>query len=315
MKQDITISVIIPHYNIPEMLVRALRTIPQREDVQVIVVDDGSDDNIGEVVDRFKNEDCTSKKFRENVEFYPQPHSGFAGRMRNIGLEHAKGEWVTFLDADDFFSENADRIFTEVQQYSEDIVFYRSIAVMNDDLTKPSGRNGFDVFFSIEDKAEQERYFRYVYTFPIGKFVRRELIERNHCQFEEVPHWNDVYFCTCIGIYAKDIRVCQDVLYVITERNESLTGNAAETKSERLKKNYVRYGVTLRAFRLLRKHKIYMPVDAYHLTRAVGLFRSKDKKDYFLLLSKMLFIYPPCTFYFIRKDIRTFWRKVFKIGD
>ena len=308
MDNNIKISVIIPHYNIPDLLVRALRSVPQREDVQVIVVDDGSV-NADKYIERYPELSAS------NVEFYPQPHCGLAGRMRNIGLEHAKGEWVTFLDADDLFAEGADRIFTEVQQYSEDIVYYRTVAAMSDDLSISSRRFGFDCFFDIKDPKEQERYFRYVHSFPTGMIIKKDLIDNFNIRFEEVTDWNDVYFSACIGVYAKDIRVCQDVLYILTERRESLTGKANLTKEERLRKNYTRYGVAYRTFRLLCEHKVYMPVDAYHVNRAIGLFRSKDKKEYFLLLGKMLFIYPPCTFYYIRKDMRTMWRKVFKRGE
>ena len=303
--QEIKISVIIPHYNIPDMLVRALRSIPKRDDVQVIVVDDGSKD-ANKYIERYPELSAS------NVEFYPQPHCGSAGAMRNIGLEYAKGEWVTFVDADDFLSDNADKIFTEVQQYNEDIVFYRSIAVMNEDLTTPSKRNGFDSLFDIEPKEERERYFRYVYSFPIGKFVRRELITSHHIQFDDVRCWNDVYFCACIGIYAKSIRVCDDILYVITERGDSVTSDGIENKKDRIRNNRIRLDVALRTYRLLRKHKIYMPTEAYHLNRAVGLFRTKDKLQYWGLLLKMLFIFPGCTFYYIKKDVSHAFRKIIR---
>lgn len=303
--QEIKISVIIPHYNIPDMLVRALRSIPKRDDVQVIVVDDGSPD-ADKYIERYPELSAL------NVEFYPQEHIGSAGAMRNIGLEYAKGEWVTFVDADDFLSDNADKIFSEVQQYKEDIVFYRSKSVMNEDLTTPSRRNGFDSLFNIESVEERERYFRYVYSFPIAKFIRKELIDAHKIRFEEVPYWNDVYFGACLGIYAKEIRVCNDILYVITERGESLTADDNDTKEKRLRKFDIRYGVALRTFRLLREHKVYLPVEDYHLSRAVGLYRSKDKKEYFGLLIKMMFIYPACTIYHIKRDIKRVCRKIVK---
>lgn len=305
MDNNIKISVIIPHYNIPDLLVRALRSVPQREDVQVIVVDDGSVN-----ADKYIERHPELSAF--NVEFYPQPHCGLAGRMRNIGLEHAKGEWVTFLDADDLFAEGADRIFTEVQQYSEDIVYYRTVAAMSDDLSISSRRFGFDCFFDIKDPKEQERYFRYVHSFPTGKIIKKDLIDNFNIRFEEVTDWNDVYFSACIGVYAKDIRVCQDYLYVLTERNGSLTSDKLDTKSVRLKKYDTRLGVALRTYRMLRKHKVYLPVEAYHLNRAVGQYRQKDKLQYIGLLLRMLFIFPACTFYYIKKDVTHAFRKIAK---
>lgn len=303
--RTIKISVIIPHYNIPELLVRALRSIPQRKDVQIIVVDDGS-----------PNAELYKSKYSElsalNVEFYPQPHCGLAGHMRNIGLEYAEGEWITFLDADDFFAGDADKIFTEVQQYNEDIVFYRSIAVKNDDLLTPSNRNGFDSLFTIESKEEQERYFRYLYSSPVGKFIKKDLITTNDIRFEEVPYWNDVYFCACTGIYAKNIRVCTDVLYVVTERVGSLTSDIKDNKKERLNKCNIRLNVALRTYRLLCEHKISFPIEDHHLTKAVGLFRSKDRVEYFQILLKMILICPACTIHYIKKDLSYAYHKIIK---
>lgn len=303
--QAINISVIIPHYNIPELLVRALRSIPQRKDVQIIVVDDGSPD-ADKYIERYP------ELSMPNVEYYPQPHCGLAGRMRNIGLQYAKGEWITFLDADDLFAKDADKIFAEIQQYNEDIVFYRSIAVKNDDLLTPSNRYGFDSLFTIESKKEQERYFRYLYSSPIGKFIKKDLITTNNIRFEEVPYWNDVYFSVYTGICAKDVRVCTDVLYVITERCGSLTSDIKDNKKERLNKCNIRLGVALRTYRLLCEHKIYFPIEDHHLTKAVGLFRSKDKREYFLLLLKVLFICPACTIFYIKKDLLYAYHKIVK---
>lgn len=303
--QKINISVIIPHYNIPDLLVRALRSIPQRDDVQVIVIDDGSPD-ADKYIERYPELSAPS------VEYYPQPHCGSAGTMRNIGLEHAKGEWVTYVDADDFLTEDADKIFTEVLQYDEDIVFYRTKAVMNDDITIPSQRYGYDCFFSLEPEEERERYFRYVHSFTTAKFYSKKMIDTYCLRFEDVPYWNDVYFCACAGIYAKKIRICQDYLYVLTERSGSLTSDKQDTKSVRLKKYDTRLGVALRTYRMLRKHKVYLPVEAYHLNRAVGQYRQKDKLQYFGHLLKMLFIFPACTFHYIKKDITHALRKIVK---
>jgi len=303
--QTIKISVIIPHYNIPELLMRALRSIPQRKDVQIIVVDDGSPD-ADKYIERYP------ELSKPNVEFYQQPHCGLAGRMRNIGLEYAKGEWITFLDADDLFAIDADKIFAEIQQYNEDIVFYKSIAVKNDDLLTPSNRYGFDSLFTIEPKEEQERYFRYLYSSPIGKFIKKDLITTNNIRFEEVPYWNDVYFSAYTGICAKDIRVCTDVLYVITERCGSLTSDVKDSKQERLNKCNIRLDVALRTYRLLCEHNIYFPIEDHHLTKAIGLFRSMDKIEYFLLLLKMLFICPACSIYYIKKDFLYAYHKIIK---
>lgn len=302
MNKQISISVIIPHYNIPDLLIRALRSIPQREDVQVIIVDDGSDVNIGKIVEQIKNEDCILRSFRENIEFYPQPHCGLAGMMRNIGVEHAKGEWLTFLDADDFFTDEADNIFTEVLQFDEDIVFYNSKAVMSDDISIESGRSVYSGIFDIRDEKEKDMFFRYTFHSLWGKFIKKELVDNYKIRFDNTPYGNDVYFAISCGVYAESIRVCKDVLYTITERSGSITTETQRAKEKRLRECKVRYDVAYRTHSLLRKNKVKMPVEYDPLVNALGLFRSEYKKEYYKRLLKMILYYPSGAWHFIKKD-------------
>ena len=98
---EINYSFIIPHKNAPELLRRCIASIPQREDVQIIVVDDNSEKEKKPVVER------------ENVmivEIDSKDSKG-AGHARNIGLSQAKGKWILFAanfficsSSNDFFS-------------------------------------------------------------------------------------------------------------------------------------------------------------------------------------------------------------------
>lgn len=95
-KEEIVYSIIIPHKNIPDLLRRCLDSIPQRPDIQIIVVDDNS---------------CSDKvdfahfpgREREGVEIVYTREGLGAGYARNVGLRHAKGRWLLFADADDYF--------------------------------------------------------------------------------------------------------------------------------------------------------------------------------------------------------------------
>lgn len=93
----INYSIIIPHHNIPDLLGRCLRSIPEREDVQVIVVDDNSPGNENYLRD-------IPELSRKNVEFYITKDGLGAGHARNVGLSHAIGKWLVFSDSDDFLS-------------------------------------------------------------------------------------------------------------------------------------------------------------------------------------------------------------------
>ena len=108
MQTVVNYSIIIPHYDIPDLLVRCLKSIPVREDVQVIVVDDYSPGN-EEYAARYP------ELTRPFVEFYTTASHGGAGCARNVGLQHARGRWLAFADADDFWSRILGRCLTNTR--------------------------------------------------------------------------------------------------------------------------------------------------------------------------------------------------------
>lgn len=90
------ISVIVPVYNAGATLDRCVRSILDQtyEDFELILVDDGSKDGSGSICDRYAEVDSRVKALHKT--------NGGASSARNSGLDEAKGEWVTFCDADDW---------------------------------------------------------------------------------------------------------------------------------------------------------------------------------------------------------------------
>ena len=92
IKPNITISVIIPAYNIEKYIARALRSVlgQTRLADEIIVIDDGSTDSTADEI----------KKFSDQVRYIYQPNAGVSA-ARNKGIESATSEWIAFLDGDD----------------------------------------------------------------------------------------------------------------------------------------------------------------------------------------------------------------------
>ena len=86
------VSVIIPTYNRSSVLSRAIDSVLRQsfKDFELIVVDDGSTDNTKELIE----------KYSDQITYIYQDNKGVSA-ARNKGLEHAKGEWIAFLDSDD----------------------------------------------------------------------------------------------------------------------------------------------------------------------------------------------------------------------
>ena len=214
-------SIIIPHYNIPELLMRCLKSIPVTENIQVIVVDDNSPD-ADTYLGRFPE---LSRPFLEFISA-PPSGNGAPGTARNIGMEYAKGEWLLFADADDFYVDNMYDLILSQQHSEADVIYFRKRAVYSDDIHRESKRDGYlDEIMDIYLKTGDEWPIRTKYYVPWGKMVRKSFIEKYHIRFDATKYSADVCFSTCVGYYAKKIGVVDTVLYVATSRPDSLITN------------------------------------------------------------------------------------------
>jgi len=236
----ISYSIIIPHYNIPDLLMRCLRSIPVREDIQVIVVDDCSPDASRYLEDY-------PELSRPYLEFYSTLRGGSAGRARNIGLEHAKGKWLVFADADDLFVDDIEQILDCYLESSSDVVYFDHKVVDCTDLSKVLESNSYEQLFRTYERTGNEGVFRCDYPSPWGKMIRNDLVKRIQARFDET-HWsNDFYFSVFTGIKAKSIEVSSQQIYIYTEREGSLSKELCSTIEEWR----VRYGVSKRVYKLV----------------------------------------------------------------
>lgn len=219
-------SIIIPHKNTPDLLQYCLNSIPVRDDVQVIVIDDNSD---AEIVDF----DHFPRWKGENYEYYLTKEGKGAGFARNIGLQHAHGKWVFFVDADDFLLPNMDAVLDAEKDTDADIVFFRPQAVRLEDRKSDSRRADLynriiDVFFQNGDEYPLRcRWFS-----PCSRFFKLELIRNNGIVFDEIQYSNDNLFSVRTGVSAKRIEVRDSSFYCITESKGSLTSGFLKKPGE-----------------------------------------------------------------------------------
>lgn len=95
-----TISVIIPVYNTEKYLHRCIDSVLAQtyQDFELLLIDDGSKDSSGAICDEYAVGDSRVKVFHKE--------NGGVSSARNVGLDNARGEWITFVDADDYIEEN-----------------------------------------------------------------------------------------------------------------------------------------------------------------------------------------------------------------
>lgn len=214
-------SIIIPHYNIPDRLIKLLESIPQRDDLEVIVVDDKSDSRLEEF-------DSCKKEFETERCIFVANTSKFkgAGMCRNIGIELARGKWLLFADSDDMFTDNFYEVINENRDSQDDIIFFMPTSVNSDTGRLSNRHEEFCVLLNkylVDASFDNELLLRYHIVSPWSKMIRRTMVMENNIRFNNSRVANDMMFCRKIGLFAGKISVKNDVIYVVTEREGSLT--------------------------------------------------------------------------------------------
>lgn len=115
MKNDL-ISIIIPVYNVEKYLVRCMESVLNQTyaNLEIVLVDDGSPDNCGDICDRYA-------KIDSRIKVYHKLNGGLSD-ARNYGVERANGTYITFIDSDDYIASNyIEYLYQLIQKYNSDI--------------------------------------------------------------------------------------------------------------------------------------------------------------------------------------------------
>lgn len=226
-------SVIIPFRDKFELMQVAVDSIPEREDIQAILVYNGKDTFPQELI---------PKRQKTTITFLTSDPTKGAGHARNVGLGAIEGKYVHFLDADDYFTKDAFDAFDRYVDSEYDIIYFKPTSVF---LTtgKMSNRHGH--YADIVDEylaTGKEDQLRYRWDGPVCKMINMELIREWGITFEEVRVSNDARFSITVGHYAKKIFADKTTVYVITE------GEAGQSlvKSRNAENMFIRYQVQVR---------------------------------------------------------------------
>ena len=203
--KEINYTIIIPHKNLPNLLQRCIDSIPHRNDIEIIIVDDNSDP------DRVDFEKFPGKD-RPEVNIILDKSGKGAGAARNIGIRNASGKWLLFADCDDYYTENFDHFLNEYQNSSSDVVYFKCNVLSNGSKKKVISRMNIFIDNYLQKKKGLDDV-RYGAWEPWNKLIRREVVRDNNIQFDEISSANDKMFSLLLGYYAENIQVSKLVIY------------------------------------------------------------------------------------------------------
>ena len=204
------ISIVVPVYNAELFLKESCDSIIAQtySNLEILFIDDGSTDDSPEILERYAQNDGRIRIIR-------QENRG-AGAARNLGLDMAKGEYLSFLDADDFFEPNMIRIAYEKSNlYNADICIFRYDRI--DEKNNFIGNLGY-THNLLPDKpcfsAEEIKEDIFNSTNPMvwNKLFRSTFIRDHEIRFMEIYDVNDMYFTYKSLVNANRIVVVSDIL-------------------------------------------------------------------------------------------------------
>lgn len=214
------LSIVIPHFNQPDLLEKLLKSIPQdKKDIQTIVVDDKSDSISIKKVE--------SLKVRYNFEFYKNNRNKSAGICRNIGLQKAKNKWVIFADGDDYFVKGFYKIVSRYFESSADVTFFSPTSQYLDTKKEAERHLSFKKIiknYLKEPNKLNELLLRYNFISTWSKMMKKNFMYKYKIKFDEGPMGaEDVILSTKIGHYMKKFEVCSEIIYCLITRYGSST--------------------------------------------------------------------------------------------
>ncbi len=188
------VSVIIPVYNVEQYLRQCLDSVVNQtlREIEIICVDDGSTDSSLNILQEY-----AAKDKRITVIKQENLHAGVA---RNAGLAVAKGEYLSFLDSDDFFELNMLEemyVYATIQNSQIVICQYRNY---NNDTQEVGDIRGINPRYSIRPSMTfnpadvNEELFTICNPMPWNKLFSREFIVNENIHYQNLPACNDVYF-------------------------------------------------------------------------------------------------------------------------
>lgn len=214
------ISIIVPVYNVENYLEKCLDSLVNQTltDIEIILVDDGSTDNSSKILDSYRN-------IYNNIQVISKKNGGMSD-ARNVGLTHATGEYISFVDSDDYIEKDMlEKLYTKAKEKDYDIVFCNINIVYPDKTILRKAELQEDTpILTLEDKKQ---LLLNCYPVVWNKIYKKSFLDA--CIYE-----NDGLFKK--GLWFEDVRmlykmipsissaaIINDPLYHYIQRPKSIT--------------------------------------------------------------------------------------------
>ena len=211
------VSIIVPVYNVEPFLADCLNTLINQTypNIEIVCIDDGSTDASASILAKYKEQ-------YQQIKVITTENRGQAA-ARNLGLREASGDFVMFVDSDDWLDTQAiETIFKEnfFNQSNVDFACFGIRQVIDGRKLPHRSYSSNEVFTVSESLALK------ISPEPVAKLYRSSFLRENNIQFPEGLWYEDITFYWSCFSYANQIGTITNVFYNYRKRNDSTMGNS-----------------------------------------------------------------------------------------
>ena len=206
----VLISVIIPVYNVEAYLEECIESLRNQslKEIEMIFINDGSRDNSLSILEKYK-------KIDKRIKIINQTNSG-PSNARNRGLQIAKGEYISFIDSDDWIERSLlEDTLKQIRIDNSDIVFFGLLYEDEDDNLIKEKKYVRDEFIEKEKgKLAIELYNKDLFGYTWCKLFKNRIIKDNNILFNnDISYCEDEEFTCRYYKYVKKISICSNTYY------------------------------------------------------------------------------------------------------
>lgn len=211
------ISVIIPVFNVEKYLEESVRSVINQSyrNLEIICVNDGSTDNSLSILEELANED-------QRIIVINQENKG-QGEARNTGLQHATAEWISFLDSDDTFKENAFQFLSSALTPDVDLIHFGTKVIYNNDILLNRKKTD-NKYHKVNYKGLVKISDKFILNTDVyvwNKIFRKSIIDKYNIKFESIRYEDFQFTKQYIGV-SKSAFCFKEKLHFYNRREGSI---------------------------------------------------------------------------------------------
>ena len=222
----VQITIILPVYNVEKYLRQCLDSIVNQtfKDFECLCINDGSTDKSLSILQEYAQKD-------ERFKIVTQENKGLSV-TRNVGIKNTNTKYLTFIDSDDWITENyLEVLYNKIEETNADIVRASYKFYFEEDNSYKSAK--IREIHKINTNSNIERLYKgYAGAFVWAKLYKTSLIKDNNIRFYEGKISEDCPFSSLVYLYSKKIIFVSDELLFYRKHSLSITGNFEKTATD-----------------------------------------------------------------------------------